>query len=77
MDITDNNTNCESLLIEINLHKCKKQFVCCIYKPPDFATEILVNRFIALLGDFNIDLQGPTNSNRRMLMRFGNSHSLH
>ena len=43
MDITDNNTNCESLLIEINRHKCKKQFVCCIYKPPDFATEILVN----------------------------------
>ena len=89
MDITDNNTNCESLLIEINRHKCKKQFVCCIYKPPDFATEILVNHLediiakvpegadFALLGDFNIDLQGPTNSNRRMSPRFANSHSLH
>ena len=89
MDITDSNTNCESLLIEINRHKCKKQFVCCIYKPPDFATEILVNHLediiakvpegadFALLGDFNIDLQGPTNSNRRMLLRFANSHSLH
>ena len=43
MDITDNNTNCESLLIEINRHKYKKQFVCCIYQPPDFVTEILVN----------------------------------
>ena len=42
-DITTTTAKCESLLIEINHHKCKKQFVCCIYKPPDFATESLVN----------------------------------
>lgn len=35
-DIATNTANYESLLIEINRHKCKKQFVCCIYKPPDY-----------------------------------------
>lgn len=87
-DITATTAKCESLLIEINRHKCKKQFVCCIYKPPDFATESLVNHLediiaktpegadFALLGNFNIDLQASTNSSHRMLLRFANLHSL-
>ena len=43
----------------------------------DIITKVPEGADFALLGDFNIDLQGPINSNRRMLLRFANSHSLH
>ena len=87
-DLTQN-TTCESLFLEIDRYKCKKLFISCIYKAPDFAIEILLQHLerilsnlpdgsdFILLGDFNIDVK---NSGRVsltcQLLNFANLHLL-
>ena len=57
----------ETCWIEINRAKCKTLFVCCVYRPPDYHCDSLIDYFntslaklpveseVIILGDFNAD----------------------
>ena len=49
-DLTQN-TTCKSLLLEIDLSKCKKLFISCINKTPDFAIETLLQHLEHILSN--------------------------
>ena len=64
---------CETCWIEINRVKCKKLYVCCVYRPSDYCYHSLIEHLHAslaklptesetiILGDFNADFSAKRN----------------
>ena len=58
-------------MFEVCRSKCKKQFICCVYKPPTLCSDLLINKLnqslgnipsdseIIILGDFTINFSAP------------------
>ena len=82
----------ETLWIEIARPMCKKQFVCCLYRPQDCSADSLLEDLnnsveripheaeLTILGDFNIDVAAKKGSSnfylKRKLFNFADLHSL-
>ena len=78
----------EACWIEINRAKCKKLIVCCVYRPPDYCCDSLIDYFntslsklpaeteVIILGDFNADFSAEKNTAaykaKQKLQRFAN-----
>ena len=82
----------ETCWVEINRAKCKKMFVCCAYRAPDFCCDSFIDHLnaslaklpvdsqIALLGDFNADFlskkKDSTYNLKQKLQRFARINDL-
>lgn len=89
-DLSDEIT--ETCWVEINRVKCKKQFVCCAYRAPDFCCDSFIDHLnvalaklpaeseITVLGDFNADFLSKKNDLahklKQKLLRFARINDL-